>query len=165
MRKETYIKLIEYFETSKIRSAMLEGISKLLPLAIALVYACLCAALVIFKSQHAARFIVVPVGVLIFVTALRTVINRPRPYTKLGYTPFLKYKEGKGQSFPSRHTASAFIIAFACLYIYPMLGIIMLLLAVLVAASRIITGMHYISDILAGILCSFVAALFGFWII
>jgi len=162
MKKETYEKIISYFDHSKTGGLILEGISKLLPLAVALVYAALGALLVIFKSPYVVRFIAVPAAVFIFVTIFRYIVNRPRPYTKLGFKPLLRYKEDKGKSFPSRHTASAVIIGFACFYVYPVFGIIVLFAAILVGISRVLTGMHYWSDVIAGALISAAAAYLGF---
>ena len=55
----------------------------------------------------------------------------------------IAYKKLKpGQSFPSRHAASAFVIAVACLSMNTVLGVIMVILAVIVSASRVLSGMH-----------------------
>ena len=55
-----------------------------------------------------------------------------------------------GESFPSRHTVSAFAIAFALLNINIHLGIIALIIACIVGLSRIICAVHFISDVLCG---------------
>ncbi|MCI6018158.1 MAG: phosphatase PAP2 family protein [Clostridiales bacterium] len=164
MKKETYEKIIRYFEASKMRSLLLEGVAEILPLTMALIYGCLCFVLLINKNPIVWRFAAVPAIVFIFVTAFRTVVDRKRPYAKLGFVPFLKYKEKKGKSFPSRHTASAFIIAFACFYFNAAAGIVMLFAAAAVAASRVLTGMHYISDVIAGIVISMAAAWLGYYV-
>ena len=68
--------------------------------------------------------------------------------------PLIKHKHG--ESFPSRHTVSAFAIAFACLHIYLPLGIIMTILAIIVSSSRILCGVHYISDVISAIIIAFI---------
>jgi undecaprenyl-diphosphatase len=55
-------------------------------------------------------------------------------------------------SFPSGHTITAFAIAFSLGLYYPGLLAGFIFCAVSVAASRVILGLHYISDVLAGIL-------------
>lgn len=162
MKKEQYERIIAYFEASKWRSLILEGTAKILPVTTAAIYLCFAALLFIFKDPRTWSFSLVPALTFVCVTCIRKIINRPRPYDTLGYEPFLKYKEGKGQSFPSRHTASAWIIAFACFYVHPVTGIIMILIALAVSLSRILAGMHYISDVVAGFLFSVVAAIIGF---
>ena len=68
--------------------------------------------------------------------------------------PLIKHKQG--ESFPSRHTVSAFAIAFACLKVSLPLGIVMLLLAITVSLSRILCGVHYISDVISAIVIAFI---------
>jgi len=53
-------------------------------------------------------------------------------------------------SFPSGHTITAFAVAIALSQFYPNLAIGLLFCAVSVAASRILLGMHFLSDVLAG---------------
>lgn len=162
MTKEKYEKMIDYFERSKVRSLILECICKIFPALCAAVYAAFIILLAIFRSGSFLKFVLIPLITFILVTVIRKLINRQRPYEALGYTPFLKYKEGKGQSFPSRHCASAFIIAFACMSVHIGVGIGMLVVAALIGASRFVSGMHYLSDVLAGILFSLFIAVLGF---
>jgi undecaprenyl-diphosphatase len=53
-------------------------------------------------------------------------------------------------SFPSGHSITAFAIAFSVGLFYPDLQAPLLAVAVLIASSRIILGMHFLSDVLAG---------------
>ncbi|MBZ5576912.1 MAG: phosphatase PAP2 family protein [Acidobacteriia bacterium] len=53
-------------------------------------------------------------------------------------------------SFPSGHTITAFTVAVCLSQFYPTLAIGLLFCAVSVAASRILLGMHFLSDVLAG---------------
>jgi len=53
-------------------------------------------------------------------------------------------------SFPSGHTITAFAVAVALSLFYPSLAAGLLFCAVSVAASRILLGMHFLSDVLAG---------------
>lgn len=53
-------------------------------------------------------------------------------------------------SFPSGHTMTAFAIALAISYYYPGLEGPLYFLAASIAVSRIVLGMHFLSDVLAG---------------
>ena len=53
-------------------------------------------------------------------------------------------------SFPSGHSITAFAVAVTVGLFYPFLQPCLLVLALLIAASRIILGMHFLSDVVAG---------------
>ncbi len=53
-------------------------------------------------------------------------------------------------SFPSGHTMTAFAVAIPLLLVYPTLTIGLLFCAFSIAVSRILLGMHFLSDVLAG---------------
>ncbi|MGO9230230.1 MAG: phosphatase PAP2 family protein [Bryobacteraceae bacterium] len=53
-------------------------------------------------------------------------------------------------SFPSGHTITAFAVSISLAAYYPELGVGLLFCAASVAASRILLGMHFLSDVLAG---------------
>jgi undecaprenyl-diphosphatase len=53
-------------------------------------------------------------------------------------------------SFPSGHSITAFAVAIPLGLFYPYLWPSLLTVACLIAASRIILGMHFLSDVLAG---------------
>jgi undecaprenyl-diphosphatase len=53
-------------------------------------------------------------------------------------------------SFPSGHTITAFAITFSLGLYFPDLLVGLIFCAVSVAASRVILGLHYLSDVIAG---------------
>jgi len=53
-------------------------------------------------------------------------------------------------SFPSGHTMTAFSIALVVSYFYPTLEWPLYFLAVSIGLSRVVLGMHFLSDVLAG---------------
>ena len=86
------------------------------------------------------------------VTFLRKRINAQRPYDKYGFEPTLK-KDKKGCSFPSRHAFCAAIIAVNVGIIWLHAGIILGAIALLIAALRVILGVHFIRDVAFGVFC------------
>jgi undecaprenyl-diphosphatase len=53
-------------------------------------------------------------------------------------------------SFPSGHTITAFAVSIPFMGFYPGLIVPLLFLAISVALSRVLLGMHFLSDVLAG---------------
>ncbi len=94
------------------------------------------------------RALVVPAVFFLLLSFFRKWINRPRPYEALAIVPLLK-RESFGASFPSRHIFSAFMIAGTISVITPW-GYLLYLSAILLAFIRVIGGVHYPSDVIAG---------------
>ena len=103
---------------------------------------------------------VVPAAAFVAGTALRVAIDRPRPYKKYGFAPLFP-KDKTGQSMPSRHCFSAAAIAAAVWYVLPPVGAVLAVLAIIIAISRVITGVHFVSDVLAGLAFGLVFAVAG----
>lgn len=101
-------------------------------------------------------FAAMPLIELVLVTRFRNKIDRPRPFDVLDVTPLENHSSG--HSFPSLHCSSSFVITTSLFYINTTLGIIGLVVSIFVALSRLFAGVHYPSDILAGII---IGLLFG----
>ena len=85
--------------------------------------------------------------------------ERPRPFvTHQAFTHLLS-APSPDSSFPSDHAAVAFAIAFAVLAFSRRAGILFLAAATLISLSRIALGLHYPSDVLAGMLVGWAAAM------
>jgi undecaprenyl-diphosphatase len=89
------------------------------------------------------------VGVLIF-KALKHLSRRMRPGQ---FEPhcWSKVLPPDKFSFPSGHTMTAFSIALVLSYFYPALEGTLFFLAISIGFSRIVLGMHFLSDVLAGV--------------
>jgi len=67
-------------------------------------------------------------------------------------------------SFPSGHTLHAVAFTLVAASYYPALAAPLAAFALLVAASRVVLGLHYPSDVLAGAALGAVIAGTSFWI-
>lgn len=161
MSEEQYIKLTYYFKKNKLREKSVTISCEILPLFLILVYTASTLFLIINKNRNILLFLAVPASNFIFISVLRKIIDTPRPYDIFEYTPLIKHSSGK--SFPSRHTSSAFIIAFSYFYLgHIHFGLFMSIIAILIGLSRIICGVHFPKDVISAFLISFIWALIGF---
>jgi undecaprenyl-diphosphatase len=87
-------------------------------------------------------------GIFVF-KLLKKLSHRPRPCQ---YEPhcWARILPPDQFSFPSGHTMTAFSIALVVSYFYPGLEAAMYFLAISIAISRVVLGMHFLSDVLAG---------------
>jgi membrane-associated phospholipid phosphatase len=90
--------------------------------------------------------------VLLVTQGLKALIDRDRPFTT--YPNIEKLSSGGDSSFPSGHTLEAFAVAAAISLLFSRKKIIIPVYtwAVMVAYSRMALGVHYPSDVLAGII-------------
>ena len=148
MKRSTYVRMLEYWEASPARRRAVIWMCRGCPLAVVALYAGAGAYLAFHEPKKLLVYLGVPALGFVLVSVLRARLNWQRPFEMLAFEPLLTHSAGK--SFPSRHTASAFLIAMACWCVYPWLGAAALLLAVAVGVSRVLTGLHYPRDVLAG---------------
>jgi undecaprenyl-diphosphatase len=68
-------------------------------------------------------------------------------------------------SFPSGHTITAFAVALSLSRWNPNLAVGLLFCAISIATSRVLLGMHFLSDVLAGAAIGAVLAYTAAWIV
>ena len=92
---------------------------------------------------------------------LKHIIARPRPYVfSNDIIPTIDILSE--YSFPSGHTALAFAMAFVLYRFLPKkYGVMAIGIASLVGVSRVYLGVHYLSDVIGGIVVAYVAAKFA----
>ncbi len=76
--------------------------------------------------------------------------DRARPYEAHPTAAHLMLGRSPDPSFPSDHATAAYAIAVAILLRHRRAGILALILATLVASSRVALGTHYPTDVLGG---------------
>lgn len=99
-----------------------------------------------------APFLLVPGAGFAVLTLVRHLLNRPRPYDEWAIDPLIP-REKHGDSFPSRHVFSATVISLTAWRLSWPAGLLFLLITFLLAAVRVIGGVHYLRDVVAGVVC------------
>ena len=139
--------MLTHFKENHLQYKLLKFLYKFLPVAVVIFYPILVVFTAIWDTAELFKVICIPAVVLTIITIIRKVINRPRPYEKFK-TESLFCKQTSGESMPSRHTASAFIIAMTALYVNTYIGMVMLGVSLIIAISRVLAGVHFISDVI-----------------
>ena len=119
----------------------------------------------IFVDRLAGERLILPMLIafsaeLLVYKTLKQVFRRARPFESM--------KEIRGliavpdrYSFPSGHTAAAFVAATVLTVCFPILCLPAFGWASLIGISRIYLGVHYPSDVLAGMVLGLISAQFG----
>lgn len=86
-------------------------------------------------------------GLLVY---LKRRFRRPRPCDVCPHPLFADVKPPDPFSFPSGHSMNAFAVGTVLALHFPLMAPVVLLMATSIAASRVVLGMHYVSDVVAG---------------
>jgi len=122
------------------------------------------ASLAAFKRtrDHALWLVALLVSVAVAVFSIKAVVGRARPCTSLAEVHSLVFHAPTDPSFPSGHAAGAFAVAAFVTFelaVHPLAKIALFVIAAGIALSRVVLGVHFPSDVLAGALLGVVAAL------
>ncbi|NSW51975.1 MAG: phosphatase PAP2 family protein [Anaerolineae bacterium] len=90
----------------------------------------------------------------VIVLAIKFLIRRKRPDGDWGEI----YRSTDPHSFPSGHAARMVLIAVVSWAVAPLwFSLLLLLWAPLVCVARVITGVHYLSDVIAGVVIGLIS--------
>ncbi len=107
------------------------------------------------RSHRTLAAVAVAMGIAnLVLVLLKRSIHRRRPceYARnphFDVRPLTFFKEDCF-SFPSGHTLNAFAVGAVVALSFPLLGPAVLVLAISVGASRVVLGLHFLSDVLVG---------------
>lgn len=108
-------------------------------------------------------------GLIVCNVTLKPLIARPRPYDyqleHFGVTVHLLIDAMRDFSFPSGHTLASFEAATVILIHNKKLGIPAMILAVLIAFSRLYLYVHYPTDVLFSVALGIGFAFLGNWLV
>ncbi|MGN0266413.1 MAG: phosphatase PAP2 family protein [Lachnospiraceae bacterium] len=161
MTEKTYERISAPFRRSANGARGLEYTNKILTIVTYVAYIALVISQLILDRDVFWQVLLVPAIGFGGVTLFRKVFNASRPYEVLDIQPLLSRRK-KGQSFPSRHAFSIFMIAMALGYVWIPLGIVFLVLGVLLAYIRVVGGVHFPRDVIAGALEAIIWGIVGF---
>ena len=108
--------------------------------------------------QSALRYLLfsaVPFAVL---TVVRRLINAKRPAEVFGLADACGKR---GESMPSRHVFSAFLIGTLLTAEWAILGALVLLIGVSIGACRVLRAKHFVRDCVAGALAGAITGIIG----
>ena len=146
MKQEFYDRLAAPFETSERKKNCLLRVNHILTDVVYLVYPALLFYLMVYRDSRFWRVLLVPAVTFVLVSLFRRKFNAPRPYEKWPVKPLIP-KDTKGNSFPSRHVFSIYIIAMAAWYVCLPLGVILCVAGVFLAAARVMWNPELLGDI------------------
>ena len=86
----------------------------------------------------------------LLLVALKRRVRRRRPCEEAPHPLFLDLKPPDPFSFPSGHSMNAFAVCTVLRCSSRRLAPALALLAASIAASRVVLGMHYVSDVIVG---------------
>jgi membrane-associated phospholipid phosphatase len=126
----------------------------------------------IFKSKREAllsTFSLLLASIFVQLSKRLLLASSPRPAAFLEHVPDLHFVEGldihRMNSFPSGHSMQIFVMVFIMAFAYPRIHIqvSMLLLAILVAFSRVYLMQHFLLDTLGGAALGIVCSIAVLW--
>lgn len=108
--------------------------------------------------------ILVPGVAFAVVSIFRHFYDAKRPYEEMDIVPLIP-KDKMGKSFPSRHVFSIFMIGMTFLQVQLIPAVILFVLGVILAVLRVIGGVHYTRDVVAGAAIGVLSGFLGFYVI
>ncbi len=163
MTSERYKRIEGWFRSRPAAHRLLRGATRYLTVLVYVSYAALCVWTLLTDRRRAVKILGVPAATFASGSLIRALINAKRPYEVLDIEPLVP-KDTRGKSFPSRHVFCAAVIAMAFLSVSLPLGIFFLVVAVMIAATRLLAGVHWVRDVIAGLAAGIGAGVIGFFI-
>lgn len=158
MKKETYERIFQIIGSNKESARFWDVLGKLITFCTGCCYFfTLLGRIILSQWKELGVLILVPACSFGAVSVFRKLYDAKRPYELYGFQPLIQ-KNTRGKSFPSRHVFSIFVIAVSIAQFYPDAGISLGLAGVFLAVIRVITGVHFPKDVVAGAL---IGILFG----
>lgn len=113
---------------------------------------CICISVIsIFVVKSPLKIILPLIVSALICNLIKFIVGRTRPFLVIKDLYINKIGIDK-YSFPSGHTTAAFSLATSFCFLIPHLAILFILLALIVAFSRLYLGVHYVTDVSIGMI-------------
>ena len=103
--------------------------------------------ILIWKRKHIYRYLISSGIFFGLIWLIKTAIQRPRPFLEISLIP-----TETGYSFPSGHASFAFFSLIFIWKLFPKFKWIWLIIVILISLTRVYAGVHYLSDVIGGML-------------
>lgn len=160
MTENDYIKISDRIRKYKYGEKIIRQLNLFSTSIVYIIYILVVVFMIITKKYDVVRIVVVTAVSFVGVSYFRKKFDAPRPYTVYNYEPIIK-KEKEGNSFPSRHVFSAFVIATTFIYYNLVLGVCLLVISCLIAMLRVIGGVHFPKDVITGAITGSICGVMG----
>lgn len=164
MTKEQYEKITQPLRENPTKAKQAAAVNRILTLSVFFLYPVYICWLFFTKNPQLIRAAIVPAVSFVLLTIIRAKINAKRPYEKFGLPPVID-KKTKGNSFPSRHVFSVFIIAVTVFYHFQPAGILLGVIGIGLGIVRVCTGVHEPRDVAAGAAAGILCGIIGYYLI
>lgn len=169
MKEQSYRAIFEAVDSSPFIKGYIIWFNRIVTNAVYLMYPVLLVLLYLNRDQvplgrGLIPAILIPGISFLLLTLYRHVLNSPRPYEVFDF-PSVINKKTAGHSFPSRHIFSMFVIATTVFYFYPLPGVLIGLTGAALALNRVLGGVHFVKDVVAGALLGILCGVVGFYVI
>lgn len=155
MTAQQYTRWTRWWRTRPRAVEGLLAVNRVLTYLCYLLYPLLLVLAALTDAELFARVFLVPFSGFVAVSLVRRAVNAPRPYEALDIEALMR-KDTRGRSFPSRHVFSIFVIAASWSLVSVPLGIALGVSGCLMAAIRVLGGVHFPRDVIAGAACALV---------
>lgn len=159
MTKQQYERISAPFRAPR-RQRLLQRANRALTIAIYAFYIGLCGLWLIGRDTRLLPTLLIPGVPFVLVSLFRKWHDAPRPYEALDIDPVIS-KDTRGKSFPSRHVFSVFVIAMAASLLSPIATATLCLAGLVMAYIRVVGGVHFPRDVVAGALIGVISGAIG----
>ena len=172
MTEERYKNLMAALSSRRIYVAAINNTDRAITVIIALGYVLAVVYTFFMTPAQLIPLVAVPGISFVLLSLFRRYYDAARPYEVYAIPPVLK-KDTLGKSFPSRHIFSIFVIGTTFLRLAQnashtpgiVIAAVILFMGIIQAILRVVGGVHFIRDVIAGALIGVAAGLIGTGII
>lgn len=149
MHSDFYTKIMRPFRVHPQYISVLNLLNRFFTLAGFLLYPVLLIWMAVQTDKRFFAFLFIPAFFFFAMSRIRKLLNSPRPYEVYDIQPLIS-RDGSGQSFPSRHVFSIFMIGTLWCGTALPVGVFLLICGLLLAFIRVVAGVHFPKDVFWG---------------